>query len=40
VAGASDGRTVALHVATRTSCGEAIICQGSAGHHRIDVVAS
>ena len=27
-------------VATRTSCGEAMLCQGSAGHYQIDVVVA
>lgn len=27
-------------VATRTSCGEAMLCQGSAGHYQIDVVVT
>jgi len=27
-------------VAARTSCGEAMLCQGSAGHYQIDVVIS
>ena len=27
-------------VVTRTSCGEAMLCQGSAGHYQIDVVVA
>ena len=27
-------------VATRTSCGEAMLCQGSAGHYQIEVVVA
>ena len=27
-------------VAARTSCGEAMLCQGSAGHYQIEVVVA